>query len=307
MIVYLSEYIDPMARARLAKKVQLVDSFEKIEQIDAVLLRGLTVDADFMDKAKSLKLIAKHGVGVNNIDLEAAKKRGIMVTNTPGANGDSVAELVVTLILALVRRLREADAATRDGTITRIAPPELRGNEIGGKVLGQLGIGNIGARVARILKNGFGMKIIAYDPWAPEAFFEKYQIERATKLEDILSTADIINISFGLTDATRNLIHGDLFDLMKKNAILINAARGGIVNEQDLYIALKNKRIKAAACDAFVKEPPRSDNPLFALPNFIGTPHLGADTEEALQKVGQMVVDEILRVADGKAPLHRVV
>ncbi len=307
MIIYLSEYIDPAARAKLAEKVQIVDNFDTIEQIDAILLRGITVDAALMDRAKNLKLIAKHGVGVNNIDLEAAKKRGIMVTNTPGANGDSVAELVVALILASARRLHETETAIQGGKITRIAPPELRGNEIGGKVLGQLGIGNIGARVAHILKNGFGMKVIAYDPWAPEALFEKYHVERATKLEDVLSAADIINISFGLTEATKNLIHGNLFNLMKKDAILINAARGGIVNEKDLYSALKNNVIKAAACDAFVEEPPRKDHPLFTLPNFIGTPHLGADTKEALQKVGQMVVDEVLRVADGKVPLHRVV
>lgn len=307
MIVYLSEYIDPAARQRLAEKVQIVDNFDEIEKIDAILLRGIKVDAALMDRAKNLKLIAKHGVGVNNIDLEAAKERGIMVTNTPGANGDSVAELVVGLILASARRLHEADTATRGGKVTRVAPPELRGNEIGGKVLGQLGIGNIGSRVSRILKNGFGMQVIAYDPWAPDSLFEKVGVKRAEKLEDVLEAADIINISFGLTDATKNLIHGDMFKLMKKSAILINAARGGIVNEEDLCKALKNGVIRAAACDAFVEEPPSGKHPLFALPNFIGTPHLGADTEEALQKVGQMVVDEVLRVADGKAPLHRVV
>lgn len=307
MIVYLSEFIDPAARKRLEEKVQIVDNFDEIEKIDAILLRGIEVDAALMDKAKNLKLIAKHGVGVNNIDLEAAKKHGIMVTNTPGANGDSVAELVVTLILASARRLLEVDTATKGGRVNRIAPPELRGHEIGGKVLGQLGIGNIGSRVSHILKNGFGMDVIAYDPWAPDSLFEKVGVKRADKLEDVLKAADIINISFGLTKDTKNLIHGDMFKLMKKSAILINAARGGIVNEDDLYKALKDGTILAAACDSFVEEPPSKDHPLLTLPNFIGTPHIGADTEEALQKVGQMVVDDVLRFAEGKAPLHRVV
>lgn len=307
MRVFLSEYIDPVAKDQLAKKVEIIDSIKDIESVDAMVIRGIVVDKEMMEKAPQLKLIAKHGVGVNNIDLEEARRRGITVTNTPGANSDSVAELVVALLLASARRLREVDHAINKGTITKIAPAELCGNEVGGKILGQLGIGQIGSRVARIMHNGFGMRVLAYDPWAPESAFFSCSAIKTTSLEELLSKADVINISFGLTKETENLIHGTLFDYMKKDAILVNAARGGIVNEQDLYLALKNKKIKAAACDAFVNEPPTKKCSLFSLENFIGTPHIGADTDEALQKVGFMVVDEVIRFAEGKKVLHPVI
>lgn len=307
MIVYLSEYIDPPARELLAQHATIVDNFNEIEKIDAILLRNIPVTAQMMDKAKNLKLIAKHGIGVNTIDLEAARAHGIIVTNTPTANADSVAELVVATILNLERKIYQANIGCRAGKYTKIAPKELEGNEIGGKVLGQIGVGNIAQRAANILRNGFKMKTIAYDPFIDAEEAKKRGFEKVETLEELIKRADVVNVSVHLTKDTVDLISGKMFDNFKKNAILINASRGGIVNEDDLYDALKAGKLKGAACDTFVHEPPSAANSkLFELDNFCGTPHLGADTEEALQKVGREAVQEIINLATGKAPIHRV-
>ena len=307
MIVYLSEPIHPVARKLLAENVTIVDTFDDIEHIDAALLRNVPMTEELMKRAKNLKLVAEHGVGVDNIDLIAAKKYGIAVTNTPQANTGSVAELVVGLIIALERNFVQANAAVHAGKVKQAYPMEFMGHSLEGKTLGQLALGAIGSRVARMLKTAFSMKVLAYAPHTSDEKFEEYGFVRAHSLEEMIRQSDVVNISIGLNQQTRNLISGPVFDWFKPHAILLNCARGGIVNEQDLYEALKSGKRHAAPCDVFEQEPPTPADPLLSLPNFIATPHMGASTDEALQNMAGMAVDEILRLKREEPFKHRVV
>lgn len=308
MTVYLSEYIYPEARKLLESRAKVVDNFENSQEIDAIILRGVNVDAAIMDKCPNLKVIGKHGVGCNTIDLEAAKERGITVLNTPRTNTNSVAELIVGEMLDVARNITAANNGAIEGKFTTIAPKAMTGLELTGKTLGLVGTGNIARRVAEILQGGFGVKIVAYDPYVSAEAMEKMGYRKFEDVGDMIAEADIINVSVPLTPGTVNLISGAVFDRFRPNAILINAARGGIVNEQELYEALKAGKLRGAACDAFVQEPPTGENTnLFRLSNFIGTPHIGAATEESLERTGLEVVEEVLRVLEGKEPKHKVV
>lgn len=308
MTVFLKEHIHPSARKMLEDSCTVVDNFDHVEDIDAIILRTYPVDAQLMDKCKNLKVIGKHGVGCNTIDLEAARARGITVLNTPHANTNSVAELIVGLILDACRHITQAHEQSREGRFAKIAPPEMTGIEISGKTLGLVGTGNIARRAAEILKGGFGVKVVGYDPYVNKEDMEAMGYEKVDTIRELVSCSDIVNVSVPLTPSTENLVSGDVFDRFKENAILINAARGGIVNEDDLYQALKSGKLKAAACDAFVTEPPSARNTkLYELDNFIGTPHIGACAEEALLRMGEEVVKEVINVLNGGKPAHRVV
>ena len=184
----------------------------------------------------------------------------------------------------------------------------MTGVELTGKTLGLIGTGNIARRAAKILMNGFCMKAVAYDPYVPKDRMEEMGFVKCDTVLELLPQADFINISVPLTPETKDLISGDMFDLFRKDAVLVNAARGGIVNVEGLYEALKAGKLRAAACDAFVAEPPTAGNTkLYELPNFIGTPHIGTATEEALQRMGFEVVEDVLNVLSGGQPAHRVV
>lgn len=308
MIVFLNEHIHPDAWKILEAECTVVDNFDKPDAIDAIILRALEVDASVMDRCKNLKVIGKHGVGCNTIDLDEARRRGITVLNTPLANTNSVAELIVGLMIDIARNITLAHERTQAGAFARLAPQEMTGMEIAGKTLGLIGTGNIARQVATILQSGFGVKVAGYDPYVDREAMTKMGYEKYETVAELIAISDIVNISVPLTDATRDLISGDVFDNFKRGAILVNAARGGIVNEQDLYDALKTGKIRAAACDAFVAEPPTKQNTnLFELTNFIGTPHIGACSEEALYRMGVEVVSEVIRVLKGAEPTHRVV
>lgn len=308
MTVYLSEYIYPPAREELAKHCEIVDNFDEPEKIDAIVLRNIDVTAELMDKCKNLKVIGKHGVGCNTIDLAAAKERGIIVLNTPRANVNSVAELIVGLVLATARNILIAHSKSREGAFEKIAPAAMTGMELRGKTLGLIGTGNIARIAAQILHDGFGMKVVGYDPFVDKERMEAMGYEKYDTVPELIAVSDVVNVSVPLTPATKGLIAGDTFNSFKKGAVLINAARGGIVNEADLYEALKSGKLRAAACDAFVTEPPTKENTnLYELDNFIGTPHIGACAEEALERMGTQVVKEVLSVLNGGEPTFRVV
>ncbi len=308
MTVFLKEYIHPDARRMLEEHCTVVDNFDNPDEIDAIILRSYPVDAEVMDKCRNLKLIGKHGVGCNTIDLAEAKKRGITVLNTPLANTNSVAELIVGLILNIARNITVAHEKTQEGAFPSIAPKEMTGMEVSGKTLGLIGTGNIARRAAQILHDGFGVKVIGYDPFVSKEAMEKMGYEKYETVPELIAASDIVNVSVPLTPATENLIAGETFNSFKKTAILVNAARGGIVNEADLYEALKAGKLRAAACDAFVNEPPTKENTnLYELENFIGTPHIGACAEEALYRMGDEVVREVIKVLGGAEPAHRVV
>lgn len=306
MTVYLSEYIYPEAVKKLKEHATVVDNFDRIEEIDAIILRNIPVTTEMMERAKKLKVIAKHGIGVNTIDVKAAKERGIQVIYTPTANADSVAEMTVGLFLTLERRIYEANVKCRRSEFTSIGPSNFLGTEIMGKTFGQIGMGNIAQRVAHIMSAGFGTKVLGYDPFISAEEAAKRGFEKVETLEELLERSDLVNINVPLVKSTENMISGKLFDHFKPGAVFVNAARGAVINEDDLYNALVSGKLKAAACDTFVNEPPTAENKLLSLPNFSATPHLGGNTEEALRKAGTEVVEETLNVLAGKAPIHPV-
>lgn len=307
--VYVTEPIHPIPLGRLQEKADVVKWDDPLindwSQADAMIIRGAKVTRERMAQAPKLKAVGKHGVGYDTIDVAAAKDLGITVVYTPYANVESVAELAVGFMIDAARNIPAGFDMVRAG-VKNIAPKELMGTELKGGVLGMVGLGQIGRRVAEILKLGFNMRVIGYDRYLDKAKFAEMNIERYETLEDMLAASDYINISVPLLPSTRNLIDVPQFACFKKTAVLVNTSRGGIVNEKALYDALASGKIRAAASDVFEQEPPLPDNPLLKLKNFLGTPHIGATTEESMIRVGNTVVDDILGILSGLAPQYPV-
>lgn len=266
----------------------------------AMIVRTFQVrDADIA-AAQQLKIIAKHGSGVDNIDIPAATRKGIKVTNTPGANADAVAEYVLTLTLAAARRVALSDRRLRNGLPGQVQD----GIELGGKTLGLIGLGDIGSRTARLFHNAFAAKVIAYDPYASACAFEQCGARQVKDIPGVLAEADVISLHVPLVDSTRHLIGAAELAMMKPTAILINAARGGIVDESALHAALLDGRIAGAGSDVFEVEPPPADHPLLGLDNFVGSPHVAGSSREALQRMGFAAANAVLAVLSGETPAH---
>ena len=307
MLVFLKDYIYPPAVELLKQHAEVVDNWDRIGEIDAIIARGTKITADVIEKATNLKVIAKHGIGVNTIDVEAATKRGIPVINTPLSNADSVAELTVALFLMLERRLYEANVKSREGSFKTKGPSDFLGNEINGKTFGQVGMGNIAQRVARIMSAGFGCKVLGYDPFINAEEAKRRGFEKVDTVEELLERSDLVNVNVPLVKSTQNLISREAMRHFKHGAVFVNVARGEVIDEDALYDALVEGRLRAAACDTFVEEPVRPDHKLLTLRNFSATPHLGGNTEEALQKTGMQVVRDTLAVLNGDlAAAHKV-
>ena len=264
---------------RLGLKGQ--DLADALMDADAVIVRSTSrITRESLAGAQRLRVIGRAGVGVDNIDVDAATERGIAVLNAPSGNTTSAAELAFALLLALARRVPMADRSMKDGLWDR---KSLGGIELYGKTLGLVGAGRIGAAVARRAK-AFGMKVVAYDPYLTAERAESLDIELGT-LDGVLERADVISLHVPLTDATRNLLGAPQLRKMKPNAFLVNAARGGVVDEVALHRALTEGWIAGAALDVFAEEPPGPDHPLRSLTNVVLTPHLGAATIEAQENV----------------------
>ncbi len=294
MKVFLCEDIHKDAYDKLAAKAEIISNYEDLPEAEAIINRNLRIDASWMDRCPKLKVIGIHGTGTDGVDVLAAKARGIHVFNVPHQNARSVAELIVALTLMLTRNIYRADRLMLRGQIMENGPAYLMGTELQGKTFGMIGCGEIARIAADILKQGFGMKILGTSPTLTKEKAEEAGFTYVDSPEEVLKKADVINIGASLNETTRNLITYDKLKLTKKGAVLINTARGGIVNENDLAKALQDGTLNAAACDVFEEEPPKKDNPLIGLDNFLATPHIGATTEEALYRVGMNVVDGIL-------------
>lgn len=307
MRVHVIEPIHESAMRKLRAEAEVVswDDPEKndLSLADAVIVRAAPITREQILAAPGLKVIGKHGVGVNAIDLATAREKGVAVVYTPLSNVNSVAELVFGLILASARKLRDNMEHIRRG-IDRIAPPALTGLEISDKNLGLVGFGNIGARVAQIAANGFGMAVHVYDPYLDANTAKSRGVHLHSTLEGMLREADYISVSVPLTEATRGLLGAAQFACCKPTAVIVSTARGGVIDEAALYEALVNKTIFGAASDVFVQEPPTMDTPLLQLPNFIGTLHIGGSTHESLVRVGNTVVDDVLSVLHGEKPRY---
>lgn len=291
--VYLNDHISPNAINRLKKHVKLVDNFDYPEEIDAIIVRQQYCTKEIINKLKNCKLIQMHGVGLERIDVEAAKAASIPVSNIHGGNAQSVAELSVALILALSRKLTYINDGVKKGKFTMFGMPETEGNEVSGKTLGLIGGGQIAQLTANIMKTAFQTKLLVYDPFLDKEKCNALGFEKIKELKELFSKSDFVSIHVPLLDSTRHMINKEVLDCAKPGLLLINTARGGIVDETALYEALVSGKIKAAAMDVFEQQPPKTDNPLLGLDNFIGTIHIGGSTAEALERNGKIVVDHV--------------
>ncbi len=247
------------------------------------------ITSNAIKAAKSLKVIARYGTGVDRVDLKAAKEAGVYVTNTPGANSVSVAELTIGLAITAARNILEGNNGIKKGTW-----PRLPGITFSGKTFGIIGLGSVGKEVAKRLR-AFGLKLIAYDIFFDKEFLKEYGIE-PVDLENLFSKSDFISLHIPVLDDTANIINRESLARMKKGSILINTARGELIDEDALYESLASGHLKAAALDTFKKEPPDEDNKLLSLSQVITTPHMGAATDNASDEMTRISIDECLAV-----------
>ncbi len=267
-----------------------------IKNYDALIIRsGTTVTADIIEAADRLKFIGRAGVGLDNVDLKAATKKGIVAMNTPAGNTTATAEQTMSLILSLSRNIPQAVASTKAGEWER---SKFKGVELHGKTLAVIGLGRIGTTVANMAR-GFGMKIIGYDPFLSLEAAGQRGIEMVD-LEKLFKTADYITVHVPKTPETKGMIGEKEIALMKKTVRLINCARGGIIDEKALVKALQEKRIAGCAVDVYEQEPPDPKHPLFQFDNCVSTPHLGASTDEAQINVAIEIAETVRNALLGK-------
>ncbi|MFQ6112275.1 MAG: hydroxyacid dehydrogenase [Nitrospinota bacterium] len=288
--------MEKLKGAALEVDIKTGMSPEELERVipdyNAIIVRSATkVKASVIEAGKNLKLIARGGVGLDNIDVEAARARGITVLNTPGASARSVAELAVGLMFAVLRKISWADAALKRG---RWEKKRCQGQELGGKTLGVVGTGSIGREVIRMAK-GLGMEVMATKRDLSQVPPELEELGvPLIPLDDLLRQADIVTLHLPATDDTKNLFDASTIAKMKKGAVLINCARGGIVDEAALAEALEKGHLSGAGVDVFAEEPPPEDNPLLKFENVVLMPHAGASTDEGQFRVGLEVAEKVI-------------
>lgn len=275
--------------------------------VDALLcLLTDKIDGEIMDGiGKQLRIIANYAVGVDNIDIEAAKTRGIMVSNTPGVLTEAVAEHTIALLFAATKRIAEADRFARAGKFKGWEPMFLLGSDVAGKILGIIGLGRIGGEVAKRMRDGFNVKIIYYDQMRNEEVEKALGIEYFD-LETLLKMADFVSIHVPLLPSTKHLISERELKLMKSSAYLINTSRGPVIDEKALVEALKNKTIRGAALDVFEFEPKFSPG-LAKLNNVVLTPHIASATEETRGKMSELAAQNIIDALSGRKPKNLVI
>jgi D-3-phosphoglycerate dehydrogenase len=272
----------------------------EIPKYDALMVRGRTkAIADIVNAGAkgNLKVIGRAGIGVDNVDLEAAAKNDIKVVNAPTGATASVAELAIAHMLSLSRHLTKADATMKRG---EWAKKQLKGNELYGKTLGLIGCGNIGKLTAKYAQT-FNMNVIGYDPFIPKEDMKKDGIKKEDDLGEIMKNADFISLHLPHIPQTHYIINEKLLAKMKPSAYIINCARGGTVDEKALYNALKNGTIAGAGLDVFENEPPK-DSPLLMLDNVVLTPHIGANTNEGQIRAGTVCAEQIIKVLNREDP-----
>ena len=270
------------------------DLAETIGAYDAIVVRSATkVTADLIGRADNLKVIGRAGVGIDNVDVEAATRRGIVVANAPESTVISAAEHTIGLLVALTRNIPQAHAALKQGRWERKA---YGGVELADKTLGVLGFGRIGQQVARRAA-GLGMRVVAYDPFVPPDRFRELGVERVESEREVYAAADFLTLHLPLTDQTRGSINAKAFGRMRNGVRIVNAARGALVDEDDLLEALKSGKVGGAALDVFSTEP--YTGPLLELDNVVATPHLAASTEEAQDRAGVIIAEQVAAALDG--------
>ena len=331
MKVFLCETIHNKAVELLKANGEIVSDRNRIGEVDALITRAIKVGPKEMDQMPNLKVVAVHGTGTDDVDLVEAKKRGIRVVYAPHLNANAVAELTVGLMLAVCRKIVEAryvidgfesraagenkDSCGRDcrshkqdGSKRQAeAQALLRGSELRGKTCGLIGFGAIATKVADIVRLGFGMDVAAYSPSLTEERAAVHGSRYAATVEEVLECADVVCLCLPLTEKSRGMISAERLAMMKEGAILVNTSRGPLVDEAALYKALKSGKLGGAASDVFCEGFPQVGNPLLELPNFVATPHIGANTDDALYAVGMACATQIVDVLAGKEPQYPVV
>ncbi len=304
--ILLTDGLEENGKAILRQSAEVVENptitadelLKVVNEYDALIVRGRTkVTAAVLAAGTKLKVVGRAGVGVDNIDLNAAKEHKITVVNSPLATSVAVAELTLGLMLSIVREIPRADAGLKAGKWLK---KELEGTELFGKTLGVIGFGRIGANVASRAK-AFDMKVLGFDPLIPADEIKKRGGEPVS-LEELLKNSDMITMHLPLTADTRGMLNGTAFEMMKKGVYIICAARGGVIDEEALLAALNSGKVAGAALDVFATEPPGLTE-LVSHPKVVGTPHIGAQTLEAQTRAAHDISEEVLAALEGK-PLH---
>ena len=308
-VVFLPESLSPAGVDLLQQHCDCIipplgrykEQWSSLYESDAVILRGARVTAEDLEKTDRLKVIGRHGAGVDNVDIPAATAKGIPVVYTPTAPAVPVAEFTLGLMISLGRKLGAADATVREGRFKERL--SLRGLEFNGKTLGVIGLGEIGRRVARSAAGGLNMRVHAYDPYVSNQTYDgPATIEDS--LEELLAKSDIVTLHIPLTSGTRHLINEERLRAMKPTALLINTSRGSVIDEKALVAAIEQGRLGGAALDVFEQEPLPADSPLCTLPNVILAPHIASATPEAIDRMSLGAAQGVLDVLQGRTPEH---
>jgi D-3-phosphoglycerate dehydrogenase len=282
MKILVSDAFDPSLPGKLAAFGEVTDDKEQVAEVDVVLVRSKTkCDRAYIDRAKKLRLIIRGGVGLDNIDVDYARAKGIQVFNTAEASAVAVAELAFALMIAVPARVIDGHVSM---TQRQWLKKELKRTELMGKTLGLVGAGNIGTELARRAL-AFGMRVIAYDP-----LLRSHELAELVSLEQVLSRSDYLSLHVPLTDETRGMINRGTLASMKDGAVIINTARGKCVVEGDVAEALRSGKLRAYATDVWYSDPPDPACPLYEAPNVVMTPHIGASSTENLLRIGDVVL-----------------
>jgi len=282
MKILISDAFDPSLPGKLAAFGQVTDDKEQVAEVEVVLVRSKTkCDRAYIDRAKKLRLIIRGGVGLDNIDVDYARSKGIQVFNTAEASAVAVAELAFALMIVVPSRLVDGHVSM---TQRQWLKKELKRTELMGKTLGLIGAGNIGTELAR-RAIAFGMRVIAYDP-----LLKSHELVELVRLETLLGQADYLSLHVPLTDETRGMINRETIATMKDGVVIINTARGKCVVDDDVAQALRSGKMRAYATDVFYSDPPDPACPLYDAPNVVMTPHIGASSTENLLRIGDVVV-----------------
>lgn len=298
--IFLCEPVHQQAYELLKKHFEIVHDWHELVQVEGMIVRNFRVDSKLIARCPKLQIVAVHGTGYDRIDVACLKSKGITVFRVPGENAQSVAEFTVALMLNLSRKVYLADRWLQQEHVIEPGTKLLEGTELFAKTVGLIGWGQIARKTAFILQKGFMMKVIVYSPSLTKKQACDDQIEKCQSLKELFTRADIISVHCSLNDQTRTMINEDVLRYAKKDCLLINTARGEIIDEEALFQALKNGMIKGAASDVFMHEPVSKNHPLLSLPQFLATPHLGATTDEALYCVGMKVVNGLTDYFAGK-------
>ena len=293
--------LDISPKDRPLSKRELVKALQKKPYDGVLCLLTDTIDAEVFDAAPRAKIFANYAVGINNIDVSEAKKRGIIITNTPGALTEAVAEHTIALVFSLVRRIPESDQFIRKGKFKGWGPELFLGEELSGKTLGILGAGRIGSRVAEIASKGLGMSVIYYDIKQSEGFEKATGAAFRATAEEVLAESDVVSIHVPLLPTTTHLMNAERLQLMKKTAYLINTSRGPVIDETALVEALRGGVIRGAALDVFESEPNLAKG-LAKLSNVVLTPHTASATKSARDGMARIAAENLIAFFEGQTP-----